>query len=56
MKTFTKFVTTVCVGYLTVIFTHEIGYRKGVKDVLKANNIDKFVYTTKQGDDIVYHK
>lgn len=56
MKTFTKIVTMACVSYLAVIFTHEVGYRKGVKDVLKVNNIDKFVYTTKKGDEIVYHK
>ena len=56
MKTLAKVVATVCVGYLAACFVNEIGYQRGVKDVLKENNIDKFVYKTKNGNELVYRK
>lgn len=56
MRTLAKIVGTACVGYLAACFVQEIGYQKGVKDVLKANNIDSFTYKTKKGNEIVYRK
>lgn len=56
MKSLAKIVATICVGYLAAIFVHEKGYNKGVKDVLKENDIDSFTYKSKTGNSIVYHK
>ena len=56
MLKLTRIVGAVCAGYLAYVFTHEIGYQHGVKDVLKANNIDSFTYKTKHGSEIVYRK
>lgn len=51
-----KLVGGLCVGYLAACYVQEIGYQKGVKDVLKENDIDSFTYKTKRGNSIVYHK
>jgi hypothetical protein len=56
MRKLAKFVGAICVGYLASIMIKEIGYQRGVKDVLKENDIDSFTYKTKHGSEIVYRK
>ena len=56
MRKLGKIIGAVCAGYLAYVVTHELGYNRGVKDVLKENNIDSFTYKTKHGTEIVYRK